>query len=362
MTNAEIIGWGKCVPPAVLSNDDLSTAMETSDEWIRSRTGIARRHISHVPVSEMARVAAERAIACAGIDPGEIDLVMLGTTTPDSIAPNSASFVTNAIGASKAAAMDVNSACTSWIYAMTAASSMIKAGNVRTALVVGMERTSRMIDWGRRESCVLFGDGGGAVVLQASEEPLGLLHSSLSTVPGTRELIDVPDWGVDMPRSVLINGIYTTLEFSGQEIFKKAVLGMLKDCRRVMEKAGVTIEDVDLLIPHQANLRILEAVGKRLGIEHDKVVLRVDEYGNTSAGSIPLALCDALEAEKLKPGMLLLMPTFGSGLTSGAVLVRWGDRVTPLGHSQAELPPCEQTGLELIMPSIEAARKHYGDS
>jgi 3-oxoacyl-[acyl-carrier-protein] synthase-3 len=357
---AEIIGWGKCAPPAILTNDDLSTVMDTNDEWIYSRSGIKRRHISHVPVSELSRVAAERALACSGLSAEDIDLVILGSNTPDSMVPNTASYITNSIGAINAAAFDMNSACTSFIYALNVATDMIKAGSIRTAVIIGMEKVSRLMDWGRRESCVLFGDGGGAVVLKASEKPTGLLFSKISNVPNTVELIELPEWGMDLPRSRM-KELYPSLNFLGQDIFKNAVRGMLKNCEEALDKAGLTIDDIDLLIPHQANARILSALGKRLGISEDKVISRIEEYGNTSAGSIPLALCDALEAGRVKPGMTMLMPTFGAGLTSGAAIVQWGDKITPTAESDAQLPPCNETALELLADSLNAAKEHYKD-
>ncbi len=359
MTYAEIIGWGKCTPPAILTNDDLATVIDTSDEWIQSRTGMKKRHVSHVPLSEIAIVASQHALACAGISAEEIDLVVLGSVTVDEFVPNTATKVANAIGAGSAAAFDLNAACTGFIYALNVASDMIKAGSVRTALVIGAEKTTRLMDWGRRESCVLFGDGGGAVVLRASDKEAGLLSSSLSTVPGTREMLQLTDAGMDLERREM-KEVYPTLNFAGQDIFKNAVKGMVRDCEKVLEKAGIGIDDVDLVIPHQANIRIIDAVGKRLGVPEEKVIVVVDEYANTSAGAIPLALCDALSQGRIRPGMLLLMPSFGAGLTSGAVLVRWGDRLTPVAESDAALPPCDQTALEILQFAMQAARDHYG--
>lgn len=357
---AEITGWGKCAPPAILTNDDLATFLDTSDEWIYTRTGIKRRHISHVPCSEMARVGSEHAIACAGIDPTELDLVILGTTTPDQFIPNSASTVINAIGASNAAGFDVNSACTSFLYSLNIATDMIKAGSIKTALVIGVEKTTRLLDWGKRESAVLFGDGGGAVVLQATQEPLGLLGAKLSLVPHTREMLSMPEFGVDLSHQQQ-HDFYPSLTFEGQEIFKNAVKGMHEACKDALTKTGLTQDDIDFFVPHQANVRIIKTLAKRMAFDMDNVMVCVNEYGNCSAGTIPLSLCDALEAGRIKPGMTLLTASFGAGLTCGAGVIKWGERTTPIATSNAELPPCNQTAIEILQPAIDAAKEKYGE-
>lgn len=355
---AEITGWGKCAPPAILTNDDLASFLDTSDEWIYTRTGIKQRHISHVPCSEMARVGSERAIACAGIDPGELDLVILGTTTPDQSIPNSASTVINALGATNAAGFDVNSACTSFLYSLNIATDMIKAGSIKTALVIGVEKTSRLLDWGKRESAVLFGDGGGAVVLQATEQPLGLLGAKLSLVPNTREMLSMPGFGVDLSHQQQ-HDFYPSLTFEGQEIFKNAVKGMHEACKNVLEKNDLTQDDIDFFVPHQANVRIIKTLAKRMNFDMDNVMVCVNEYGNCSSGTIPLSLCDALEAGRIKPGMTLLTASFGAGLTCGAGIIKWGDRIKPIATSDAQLPPCNQTAIEILQPAIDAANEKY---
>ena len=356
---AEITGWGKCAPPAILTNDDLATFMDTNHEWIFSRTGIKQRHVSHVSCSEMARVASERAIACAGIDPKEIDLVVFGTNSPDEMVPNSASIIVNAIGAVNASGFDLNSACTSFLYSLNVATDMIKAGSIKTALVIGMEKASRFMDWGKRDSAVLFGDGGGAVILQASEDELGLIDAKLSLVPNTRDMIEIPGLGMDLAHEEF-KDFYYSLNFKGQDIFKNAVRGMNEACDAVLQRTGIEKENIDFFVPHQANVRIVETLAKRMKFDMQNVMVCVDEYGNTSAGTIPLALCDALETGRIKPGMTMLTATFGAGLTCGAGLIKWGKRVAPLAKSDAALPPCTQTALEIIQPAIEAAKKQYG--
>lgn len=355
---AEIIGWGKCAPPSVLSNDDLATFMDTSDEWIFSRTGIRQRHISHVGSSEMARVASERALACAGISADEVDLVIFGSTSPDEVIPNSASIVVNRIGAKNATGFDMNSACTSFLYGLNVATDMIKAGSIKTAIVIGVEKASRFMDYGRRDSAVLFGDGGGAVVLRASEEALGLIDAKLNIVPDTREMIHMPGWGMDLSHQAL-KEFYYSMNFKGQDIFKSAVRGMNQACEAVLERTNTDKEAIDFFVPHQANLRIIQTLAHRMKFDMDNVMVCVDKYANTSAGTIPLALCDALEAGRIKPGMSILTAAFGAGLTCGAGLIKWGQRITPKGVSDAKLPECKQTALELIQPAIEAAKAHY---
>ncbi|MDH5434775.1 MAG: ketoacyl-ACP synthase III [Gammaproteobacteria bacterium] len=355
---AEIIGWGKCAPPAVLTNKDLESFMETSDEWIQTRTGIKQRHVSHVPCSELSRVAAERAIACAGIKAEDIDLVILGTTSPDEIIPNSASIVVNAIGAVNATGFDINSACTSFLYSLNVATDMIKAGSIKTALVIGMEKVTRYLDWEKRDSAVLFGDGGGAVVLQATEEALGLIDAKLSLVPETREMIHIPGLGMDHTNQTLQEFHYS-INFTGQDVFKHAVRGMYEACDTVLARTGISLEDIDFFIPHQANLRIIQTLAKRMHVDMENVMVCVDKYANTSAGTIPLSLCDALEAGRIKPGMTMLTASFGAGLTCGGGLIKWGERVVPLGESDAELPPCNETALELIQPAIDFNKAYY---
>ena len=272
--------------------------------------------------------------------------------------PNSASIIVNEIGAINATGFDVNSACTSFLYSLNVATDMIKAGSIETALVIGMEKASRFMDWGKRDSAVLFGDGGGAVILKATDKELGLISAKLSIVPNTRDMLRMPKLGMDLAHKELQN-FYYSLDFEGQNIFKYAVRGMNNACDAVLEKTGCQPEDIDFFVPHQANVRIIETLAKRMKFDMNKVMVCVDEYGNTSAGTIPLALCDALEQGKIKPGMTMLTASFGAGLTCGAGIIKWGERVTPINQSNAELPPCEQTALEIIQPAIEAAKKHY---
>ena len=337
-----------------MTNDDMAKVVDTSDEWIFSRSGIRQRHYSHVSVGEMGWLAAERALAAAGIDAADIDLVVLGSTTPEEICPNTASFIKNQLGATKAAAFDLNSACTSWLYAMNVATDMIKAGSVKKAVVIGSERLSLAMDWSKRESCFLFGDGAGAVVIEATEQKLGLLSAHMSCVPDSRECLHLPSLG--MSPKHMTGDIHVSLNFEGQEIFKSAVKGMADSIAEVLEREGLSASDIDLFIPHQANVRIIQSLAKRLDFPMEKVVVCIDEYANTSAAAIPLALCDALADDKVKPGMTILTASFGAGLTCGAGIIRWSDRVVPLGSCDAEIAPYEGTVFDLMKDSFN----YYG--
>ncbi len=347
MTYAAITGWGKCMPPAVLSNDDLSTFLDTSDDWIVSRTGMKERRVSHVGAIELSTVAAARALACAGLDPADVDLIIYGGVSNDELVPNSASGVQVALGATRAASIDLNTACTSFCYGLTTATAMIRTGVVRNAVVIGVELISRYMDWSNRNVAVLFGDGAAAVVLQASDTEQGVLGSVLGCDAEARHTLRVRGMGCTYALHDVMYGD-TIWDFDGQVIFKRAVHAMADASTRVLAQCGVSAADVDLVVPHQANLRIIESVAKYAGIAMERVVVTVHKYGNMSAATVPVALVEALEESRVKPGSTLLMPAFGGGLTYCSLLVRWGDRITPIGHSSAELPPVTQTALEMV--------------
>ena len=359
-TYAAITGWGKCMPPSVLTNDDLSTFLETNDEWITSRTGMKERRISHVTAIEMATVAAARARACAGLDAGDVDLIVYGSCSYDEQVPNSSSGVQLALGARKAAAMDVNTACTSFLYGLSSAAALIRTGVVRNAVVIGVELISRYMDWSNRNVAVLFGDGAAAVVLQASDNEEGVLGSVLGCDSEARATLRIRGFGCGYANRGISYGD-TLWDFDGPQIFKRAVRGMSDASAKVMASCGITSEQVDLCIPHQANLRIIEGVAKYAGVPMDKVMLTVQKYGNMSAATVPVALVEALEEGRVQPGATLLMPAFGGGLTFCSLVVKWGDRVTPLGTSDRELPPCTRTALELVN-EIRAIQDPHGRS
>lgn len=345
--NAVIVGWGKCLPPATLTNNDLSTILDTSDEWILTRTGICERRISHVPLEELAYVASERALAAAGMEGSELDLIVFGTCSHDDQVPNMASGIQARVGASRAAAMDVNTACTSFLYGLSTATAMIRTGVVRNALVIGAELISPFMDWTDRNVAVLFGDGAAAVVLQATDREEGLLAEKLGCFGDAREILRVHGMGGRYANRGVLYGV-TRWQFEGQEIFKRAVQGMGDACETVLEKIEASADSVSLVVPHQANLRIIEAVAKRAHIPMERVFVNIQRYGNMSSATVPVALCEALEEKRVKPGSLLLMPGFGGGLTYCAHAVRWGERVTPARECEVKLPPNDRTALELI--------------
>jgi 3-oxoacyl-[acyl-carrier-protein] synthase-3 len=359
MTHAAITGWGKCMPPAVLDNAGLATFLDTTDDWITTRTGIHERRISHVPSTAFAHVAAARALACAGLAADDLDLVVVGTCSCDEQVPNMASGVQLLLGAHNAAAMDVNTACTSFLYGLSSATAMVRTGVVRNALIVGVEWISPFMDWTNRNVAVLFGDGAAAVVIQACEEPLGVIAEKLGCYADARKILRVRGMGAAYTNAGLTMGD-TRWDFDGQEIFKRAVHGMSRACDEALRRSGLAIEDIDVVVPHQANLRIIESVAKRAGVSMDKVFLTVQRYGNMSAATVPVALVEAVEEGRVKPGAALLTPGFGGGLTWCAHVIRWGDRVTPLGASDAALPECRQTAVEIVRGIM--ARKGQGST
>lgn len=347
LRHAAITGWGKCLPPAILTNQDLTTFMDTSDEWIVQRTGMRERRISHVGGNQLAHVAASQALACAGLAPESLELIVYGTCTGDEGVPNDASGLQVLLGAHNAACFDINTACTSFLYALTTASAMIRTGVVRNAVVVGVEVISKYLDWENRGVSVLFGDGAGAVVLQASDTPEGLLGEALGCYGTERHTLRLRGMGgLYTNRGAILGDTYW--DFEGQEIFKKAVQGMSQACSQVLQQCGYTVDDVNLVVPHQANQRIIEAVAKRAGVDMSKVFVNLPRYGNMSAATVVVALVEAIEDGHVHAGDLIMLPAFGAGLTWCSHLVRWGQRTTPLGHSSVTLPECSQTALELV--------------
>jgi 3-oxoacyl-[acyl-carrier-protein] synthase III len=360
MTYAAITGWGACMPPAVLTNADLATFLDTTDDWIVSRTGMKERRVSHVPAIQLSTVAAARALACAKLAAEDVDLIVYGSCSYDEAVPNCASGVQLNLGAKRAASMDLNTACTSFLYGLITASSMIRTGVVRNAVVIGVELITHYMDWSDRNVAVLFGDGAAAVVLQASEQESGVLGSVIGCDAEARPSLRVRGVGLGYAGRGITLGD-TIWDFDGQVIFKRAVKAMSEASAQVMKQCGFTADHVDLVVPHQANLRIIESVAKYAGIPMERVMLTVQKYGNMSAATVPVALVEALEAGRVKPGALLLMPGFGGGLTFASVLVRWGDRVTPLSSSDRALAPCTKSALELVN-EIRAGQDPHGRS
>ncbi|MBD1576610.1 ketoacyl-ACP synthase III [Vibrio sp. S11_S32] len=356
---AEITGWGKCLPPATLTNDDLSTFLETSDEWIQSRTGIQSRRISHVETSDLATVAAKNAMQAAGISASDVDCIIVATCSPDTLIPNIASKVQQNLGIPAAAAFDLNAACTGFLYGLETGTRLIQAGNYRHAIIIGAEHLSFYLNWMKRDTAVLFGDGAGAVVLSRREQQqaVGLQQASLGCDAEGRDILAVPKFGTAMERFDEQNGNWD-FDFVGRDIFKRAVKGMSAATQSVIERSGLSKEDIDSVIPHQANIRIIQTLCDFAGIPQEKAFVNIQKYGNTSAATVPIALCEAVEQGFIKPNQNILVAAFGAGLTWGAGLIKWGERVTPLEAQTAELPPCDQTALELLEKAIEHCRTY----
>jgi len=352
MPNATITGWGKCLPPAVLSNHDLEQLVDTTDEWITTRTGIKERRISHVEVSDLSEVAARHALAAAGKTPADVDLIILGTCSGDSLIPSTASILQAKLEAWNSAAFDLNAACSGFVYSLVVGANMIKAGAHRTVLVVGAEKLHFHLDFTDRSTCVLFGDAAGAVVLEATDDEVGMLSSELGMDGSAAAILCIPRDGTsgdrDYPKPK-----ESKFDMDGPEIFRRAVIRMGEASARVIEQAGLSLEDVDLLIPHQANVRIIDATTRRLGLDPAKVFVNIGSYGNTSAATIPVALTEAVEQGRIKPGDNIVFAAFGAGLSWGAAVVRWGERVEPIATSDARLPPNTRTTMELLEPNLE---------
>jgi 3-oxoacyl-[acyl-carrier-protein] synthase-3 len=330
MCPAHVIGWGKYVPERVLTNDDLSEMVETSDEWIRTRTGIAERRIADddESTSSMATKAAWQALRAAGVSPAQVDLIIVATATPDHAFPATACLVQDALGAKRAAAFDLSAGCTGFVYAMSVAADMVEArdgaGKEATALVIGSETLSRITDWTDRATCVLFGDGAGAVVLQSNGSPGGVLSTFLGADGSGGDLLYIPAGGSDEPASHrTVSQRLHYLRMRGREVFRFAVRAMPDAAQKVLEQAGLTAKDVDLLVPHQANQRILEAAGRALNLPEEKMYSNLERYGNTSAASIPIALCEAVEEGRIHRDDVVVCVGFGAGLTWGATALRW---------------------------------------
>ncbi|MGA3030009.1 MAG: beta-ketoacyl-ACP synthase III [Candidatus Limnocylindrales bacterium] len=326
LSGVHLTGWGAYAPSYVLTNADLERMVDTNDEWIVSRTGIRERRIAGPGEStaSMAAVAGLRAIATAGLQPDDIDLIIVGTLTPDYPMPSTAALVKDAIGNKRAAAMDVAAACSGFVYGYATAQAYIVSGMARHVLVIGAETLSRCTDFTDRSTCILFGDGAGAVVLSASDEPGGTLGIEMTTEPSGAYLIWLPAGGASRPTSERTIAEHEHfMKMKGTETFKMAVRTLGSTSLAALNKAGLGLADVDLVVPHQANIRIIEALAKSLAFPMERVFVNVSSYGNTSAASVPLALSEAVAAGRVKKGDRLLLVAFGSGLTSGAIALEW---------------------------------------
>ena len=319
-----ITGLGVHVPERVVTNDDLSQLVDTSDEWIRERTGIRERRIAadEEALTDLALPACRRALEMAGVEAASIDLVVVATVTPDMMFPSASALIADKLGMPSAAAYDLSAGCTGFVYAVVQAHAMLAAGLAQRALVVGGDVLSRILDWTDRSTVVLFGDGAGAVVLERVEQG-GFLGFELGADGGGGENLWLPGSG---SRKFAEPEKY--VKMNGREVFKFATRVMVSSAEAILDECGKTVEDVDLYVPHQANVRIIDHAARKLGIPEEKTVVNVDRYGNTSSGSIPLALADAAAAGRLKPGTLVLLTGMGAGLTWGSALIDWTHSTT----------------------------------
>lgn len=326
LRTVSITGMGSYVPSRILTNADLEAMVETTDEWITSRTGIKERRLAapDETTSDMAAEAGRRALKTAGIEPGEVDLIIVATLTPDMQFPSTACLVQHRLGATRAAAFDIAAACSGFVYALDVASHFVASHTYNTVLVIGAEKMSSVVDWTDRNTCVLFGDGAGAAVLQNRPNAHGLLTTCLGSDGAKASLLELPGGGSACPATVdTVTQRLHFLRMDGKETFKNAVNAMVAAGQEALGRCGVTIADVKCIIPHQANRRILSAVVERLGAREDQVFVNVDRYGNTSAASVAIALDEAVAGGHIQRGDLVLLVVFGAGLTWGAALIEW---------------------------------------
>ena len=327
MPCTRIIGTGSYAPAKVLTNADVEKLVETSDEWIRTRTGISERRITteDEATSDLAYQASLRALEAASVDPGDLDMILVATITPDMPFPSTACILQDRLKARRTAALDISAACSGFVYGLAVADGLLGLGSMRTVLLVGAESLTKIVNWKDRNTCVLFGDGAGAVVLRAGEGERGILSTHLFADGAKGSLLTMPGGGSRHPLSqrALDEGLVAIQMANGNEVFKVAVRSMEDAALTVLKHNHLDVGDVDLMIPHQANLRIIDAVRQRLGLSEDRVCVNVQRFGNTSAASIPLALDEAVRGGRVKAGDLILLCACGGGLTWGSALIRW---------------------------------------
>ncbi|MEE8456463.1 MAG: beta-ketoacyl-ACP synthase III [Acidimicrobiia bacterium] len=353
MKNATITGWGMCVPQSIVTNDDLATVIDTSDEWITSRSGIKERRVSHVNNSDMATLAGKRALAASGLQPTDLDYVIVATCTPDRQIPSSAAYVQAKIGADSAAAADINAGCSGFIYGLSMAHGLIATGTAERVLLVGSEQISSYLNLDERSTAVLFGDGAGAVIVEASRDDSGIKSMSLGADGNGAEYLTATGLGTELigadePKAIVMDGM---------QIFKGAVVRMGDGTVNAAKEAGWEIGDIDLVIPHQANARIIDAVRRRIKADESRVFVNIHKYGNTSAATIPIALAEAVDEGRVSPGAKLVFVAFGAGLTWGATAFQWGDRVEPIATTDEELPEPDRTGLEILIANQKSLQQ-----
>ncbi|HET8569460.1 MAG TPA: beta-ketoacyl-ACP synthase III [Candidatus Limnocylindria bacterium] len=352
--NAVITGWGMYAPARVMTNDDLAKIVDTSDEWISSRTGIKERRVAAPGegTATMSVRAARVALERARLPAREVELIVVGTCSPDYLFPATACLVQDELGAVRAGAFDVEAACTSFVSALSIANGMIVAGTVRNALVIGAETLSRLLDYTDRTTCVLFGDGAGAVVLQGSNASVGIESAVLRSDGSKGELLYVPAGATRVPatKETVEKGQHF-IRMQGGEVFKLAVKSMADAAEEAIREAGITLADIDLMIPHQANMRIIEGVARRLRFPMEKVFVNIEKYGNTSAASIPIAISEAAQSGRLRRGDKVLLVAFGGGFTWGASVLEWWGAPLP-EHREATIVDRAREALEEVVERV----------
>lgn len=339
MPNAHITGWGMSVPETILTNDDISKMVDTSDAWIQERTGIRERRIARENdfTSTLGVKAAIQALKVANLRPTDLDLIICATSTPDYIFPATASLIQDQLGATKAGAFDLLAACSGFIYALNMGAQAIRSGSVKNVLIIGSETLSRVVNWTDRNTCILFGDGAGAFVLQASERPGGVLSAVMHSDGSGGDLLTLPGGGSRNPitESTFHEG-KQYVQMDGKEVFRFATRVMASATQEALESAGLKLEDISWIIPHQANIRIIEAAARGLKLPMDRFIVNIDRYGNTSTASIPIAMVEAVEKGQIKSGDRFVMVGFGAGLTWGALAAQWTGPIPSKGHVRPE--------------------------
>ena len=331
---AHVTGWGMAVPERIVTNAEISKSLDTSDAWIVSHTGIHERRVagSRETTGTLALEAAEAALECADVLPRQIDLIIVATSTPDNIFPSTACLVQDTLGASNAGAFDLSAACTGFIYGLGMAANAIRCGSIDTVLVIGSETMSRVVNWKDRATCILFGDGAGAFVLQASSAPGGVLASTMRSDGSGGASLVLPSGNGRSPNGNGVDGghdHHNTITMDGKEVYRFATKVMASSTREVVQAAGLSMDDIALIVPHQANRRIITSAARSLGLSEDRFVMNLDRYGNTSAASIPIAVCEAVDQGRVRPNDNLVLVGFGGGLTWGATVVQWNVTAKP---------------------------------
>ena len=339
MPYAHITGWGMSAPETVLTNDDLAKMVDTNDAWIRERTGIRERHIARDDQfpSTLAVEASVKALRVANLRPTDLDLIICSTSSPEYIFPATACLIQDQLGATKAGAFDLLAACSGFIYALNMGAQAIRSGSIKSALVIGSETLSRFVNWKDRNTCILFGDGAGAFVLQASEQPGGVLSAVMHSDGSGGDLLTLASGSSRYPASdsTLLNGKHF-IQMDGKEVFRFATRVMASATQEVVACAGLTLDQVQWIVPHQANIRIIQAAARGLKVPMERFIVNLERYGNTSTASIPMAMVEALEKGQIKPGDKIVMVGFGGGLTWGALAAEWTGPMPSKGHVRPE--------------------------